>query len=124
MRRAALTLVLLAGIAAAAEDPAGQLDQPGRTPLLAPQQDRGPSRLPAGNPLGPPTIPHRITGYQQDLAFNRCLACHGDDAPEALGATPLPTSHRIDRSGAMREPYAKARYPCTTCHVPQARTGG
>ena len=104
-----------------ATDPAHWLDKPGPTPVLGPEDDRGHSRLPADNPTGAPTIPHRIAGYQIDLDYNRCMACHSDQAPRVIGATPLPESHMLTRDGEIREPFAGARYPCTACHVPQTR---
>ncbi|MCH8544237.1 MAG: nitrate reductase cytochrome c-type subunit [Alcanivorax sp.] len=122
---ALLTIGLLPGAPAIGDDPAAYIDQPLRTPLLTPEEDRYPARRPAGNPTGAPTIPHRITGHQLTRQHNRCLTCHGRDAPESLrqslGATPMPPSHYLDRDGEPREPLAEARNPCTACHVPQLR---
>ena len=77
---------------------AARLEQPGPTPESAPQQERGKARLPARNPTGAPTIPHRVASHQVDLNTNRCMHSQGEDAPEAVGATPLPASHRGHRS--------------------------
>ena len=113
----------LLSLGAGATDPKHWLDKPGPTPLLGPLQDRGGSQLPADNPTGAPTIPHRISDHQIDLDYNRCMACHGKNAPETVGATPIPESHYLNRDGERREPWAGARYPCTACHVPQERDG-
>ena len=118
---AMLATTLLLNAPAIGDDPAAYIDQPTRTPLLSPEEDRRPARRPAGNPTGAPTIPHRITGHQLTRQHNRCLTCHGRDAPESLGATPMPASHYLDRDGEPREPLAEARNPCTACHVPQLR---
>lgn len=117
----AVALLLLLAPPVLASDPVHGLDKPRPTPELSPEQDRGAVRLPGGNLTGAPTIPHRVAGHQIDLNTNRCMHCHGDDAPQAVGATPLPVSHRVDRDGEARHPFAGARYPCLACHVPQAR---
>lgn len=106
-----------------ADDPAADLDRPGVTPELPPQQDRGASRLPANNPEGPLVIPHRTRGHQVDLRHNRCMDCHGDQAPEEIQATPLPSSHLRDRDGEKHEGMSGGRQDCRTCHVPDHRTG-
>lgn len=118
----ALLLALLPIPALLADDPADWIDQPGASPLMAPVEDLGPSRLPAGNATGAPTIPHRIDGHQLTLDSNRCLACHGNEAPAAVEAPPLPQSHKLDRNGEQQDNLAGRRYPCTICHVPQTRT--
>ena len=117
-------LMTLTTMMAHAEDPARHLDQPGPTPMMGPEEDRDHSRLPADNPLGAPTIPHRITGHQMDRQFNRCLSCHGREAPPQLGARPMPDSHYQDRDGESRHQGAANRLPCTACHVPQMRGSG
>ena len=116
-------LLLLSGLfpLALAADPAAHLDQPGPSPLMAPADDRSPARLPADNPSGAPTIPHGIDGQQTDLNSNRCLACHGAEAPAAVAATPLPPSHYRDRDSKAHPSLAGGRYMCTLCHVPQHR---
>ena len=105
------------------EDPAADLDKPGPTPELPPQDDRASAKLPAGNPEGPLTIPHRTRGQQLDLRHNRCMDCHGDDAPEEIQATPLPSSHYRDRDEERLEHMSGGRQDCRTCHVPEHRTG-
>jgi nitrate reductase (cytochrome), electron transfer subunit len=105
------------------DDPAAALAMPAPTPRLAQPDDPGSGARPAGNPTGPRTIPHRIDGHQLQRNANRCLACHGLNAPAAVRATPIPPTHLLDRDGDRREELAGGRYACTICHVPQQRTG-
>ncbi len=122
---AALALLFASGSVAISEvppdDPAAALDRPGPSPRLAPEDELGSGARVAGNPTGPRTIPHRIRGQQLNSNYNRCLACHGPDAPEAISAVPMPPTHFIDRDGEQHERLAGGRYVCTTCHVPQHR---
>lgn len=67
----------------------------------------------------PPTIPHRIDGYQIDRNANRCILCHGRTKIEESKAIPLSLTHYMDRDGTMRGDISPRRYFCTTCHVPQ-----
>lgn len=114
-------LFSLIAATALAQDPAANLDQPGPAPVLAPQDDRGNAINIADNPAGPPTIPHRTRGQQTDLNYNRCMACHDDNAPDPVQAIPIPESHQVDRDGNKDERMSGNRYPCTVCHVPQLR---
>jgi cytochrome c-type protein NapB len=67
----------------------------------------------------PPTIPHRIDGYQIDRNANRCMFCHARAKIEESKAIPLSLTHYMDRDGTMRGDVSPRRYFCTTCHVPQ-----
>jgi cytochrome c-type protein NapB len=67
----------------------------------------------------PPTIPHRIDGYQVDRNANRCMMCHARDRIEESRAIPLSPTHYMNRDGTMRGDVSPRRYFCTTCHVPQ-----
>jgi cytochrome c-type protein NapB len=67
----------------------------------------------------PPTIPHRIDGYQVDRHANRCMMCHARDRIEESRAIPLSPTHYMNRDGTMRGDVSPRRYFCTTCHVPQ-----
>lgn len=121
MKRLCFLLTILAMPLAQADDPARHLDRPGPTPMMGTEEDRDRAHLPGNNPLAAPTIPHRITGHQMDRQFNRCLTCHGRDAPAQLGATPMPDSHYRDRDGKHHRQGAANRLPCTACHVAQMR---
>lgn len=105
------------------DDPAAALARPAPAPRMAQPDDPGAGARPAGNVTGPRTIPHRIDGHQLHRDSNRCLACHGVNAPAAVRATPIPATHLLDRDGERREELAGGRYACTICHVPQQRTG-
>ena len=67
----------------------------------------------------PPTIPHRIDGYQIDRNANRCMFCHARSKSEESKAVALSLTHYMDRDGTMRGDVSPRRYFCTSCHVPQ-----
>jgi cytochrome c-type protein NapB len=69
--------------------------------------------------MQPPTIPHKIDGYQIDKNANRCMACHARARIEESKAIPLSPTHYMDRDGTMRGDVSPRRYFCTQCHVPQ-----
>ena len=69
--------------------------------------------------MQPPTIPHRIDGYQVDKNANRCMACHARTRIEESKAIPVSPTHYMDRDGTMRGDISPRRYFCTQCHVPQ-----
>jgi cytochrome c-type protein NapB len=69
--------------------------------------------------MQPPTIPHRIDGYQVDRFANRCMACHSRTRIEETKAIPVSATHYMDRDGTIRGDISPRRYFCTTCHVPQ-----
>lgn len=67
----------------------------------------------------PPTIPHRIDGYQVDRYSNKCMTCHARSRIEETKAIPVSATHYMDRDGTIRGDVSPRRYFCTTCHVPQ-----
>ena len=69
--------------------------------------------------MQPPTIPHRIDGYQIDRFANRCMACHARTRIEESNAIPVSATHYMDRDGTIRGDISPRRYFCTQCHVPQ-----
>jgi nitrate reductase (cytochrome), electron transfer subunit len=69
--------------------------------------------------MQPPTIPHRIDGYQVDRNANRCMSCHARTRIEETKAIPTPATHYMDRDGTLRGDVSPRRYFCTQCHVPQ-----
>ena len=69
--------------------------------------------------MQPPTIPHKIDGYQIDRNFNRCLACHAREQAAESQAIPLSVTHYMDRSGNVLGEISPRRYFCNQCHVPQ-----
>ena len=69
--------------------------------------------------MQPPTIPHKIDGYQLDRNANRCLSCHSRTRIEETRAIPIPATHYMDRDGTMLGEVSTRRYFCTQCHVTQ-----
>jgi cytochrome c-type protein NapB len=69
--------------------------------------------------MQPPTIPHRVDGYQVDKNFNKCLDCHARAKIEMSQAIPVSITHYMDRDGRMLGQISTRRYFCLQCHVPQ-----
>ena len=67
----------------------------------------------------PPTIPHRVDGYQVDKNFNKCLDCHARARTEFSQAVPVSSTHYQDRDGNVLGQVSTRRYFCMQCHVPQ-----
>jgi cytochrome c-type protein NapB len=93
------------------------LDEP-RPPALQNQENKDVRRV-RSHPMQPPTIPHKIDGYQLDRDVNRCLFCHARARIEETRAIPLSVTHYMDRDGNVRGDVSPRRYFCTQCHVPQ-----
>ena len=123
-----LALCLLAGAAATASGATDALTDPLRgsvpildeaqPPPLANQENKDVRRV-RSHPMQPPTIPHRIDGYQLDKSVNRCLFCHARTRIEETKAIPLSVTHYMDRDGTVRGDVSPRRYFCTQCHVAQ-----
>ena len=112
------------GAAAAPPD----LTDPARGPVAIPDATQPPRlgnavnddvRRPRNFDLQPPTIPHRIDGYQVDKNFNKCLDCHARGKTELSQAVPVSRTHYIDRNGKVLEQISTRRYFCNQCHVAQ-----
>ena len=69
--------------------------------------------------MQPPTIPHRVDGYQIDKNFNKCLDCHARGKTELSQAIPVSATHYIDRAGKVLPQISTRRYFCMQCHVAQ-----
>jgi cytochrome c-type protein NapB len=69
--------------------------------------------------LQPPTIPHKIDGYQIDTNANRCMTCHARTRIEESRAVPVSITHYTDRNGNMLADISPRRYFCEQCHVVQ-----
>lgn len=62
----------------------------------------------------PPLIPHAVDNFDDiTLEENQCLSCHGLEKYKEKHAPKIGDSHVV-----LKE-VSKARYQCTTCHVPQ-----
>jgi len=70
-------------------------------------------------PEQPPTIPHKIRGYQIDLKTNKCLSCHSRTAIGVSQAPMVSITHFMDRDAQVLAAVTPRRYFCTQCHVPQ-----
>ena len=92
-------------------------DEPRPPPLM--NQENKDIRRNRAFAMQPPTIPHRIDGYQVDRNANRCLGCHSRTRIEETQAIPTPATHYMDRDGTLRGDISPRRYFCTQCHVPQ-----
>ncbi|GMU71602.1 MAG: hypothetical protein AMXMBFR42_10660 [Burkholderiales bacterium] len=69
--------------------------------------------------MQPPTIPHKIDGYQVDLNVNACLGCHSRGRAPVTQAVAVSVSHYMDRDGNFLAEISPRRYFCEQCHVPQ-----
>ena len=123
----AIAAIALAGGAAIAQAPAAHVDamrgpvplaQEPMPPPLAAQENKDVRRQRAFA-MQPPTIPHKIEGYQLDRNANRCMFCHARTRVEETRAIPVSPTHYIDRDGTIRGDISPRRYFCTQCHVPQ-----
>jgi len=76
-------------------------------------------RRPRNYDKQPPTIPHRVDGYQIDRNFNKCLDCHARTRTDFSQAIPVSSTHYIDRSGKVLPQISTRRYFCMQCHVAQ-----
>jgi len=94
------------------------LDVEPAPPPLASQENKDVRRMRAFA-MQPPTIPHKIEGYQLDRNANRCMFCHARAKVEETRAIPVSPTHYMDRDGTMRGDVSPRRYFCTQCHVPQ-----
>jgi cytochrome c-type protein NapB len=92
-------------------------DEPAPPPLQ--NQENKDVRRTRAFAMQPPTIPHKIEGYQVDKNANRCMACHARTRIEESKAIPVSPTHYMDRDGTIRGDISPRRYFCTQCHVPQ-----
>jgi len=76
-------------------------------------------RRPRNYDMQPPTIPHRVDGYQIDKSFNKCLDCHARAKTAFSQAIPVSATHYIDRNGKVLDHVSTRRYFCMQCHVAQ-----
>lgn len=89
-----------------------------RPPPMHPVENKDQRRERAYS-MQPPTIPHKIDGYQVDKRFNRCLDCHAREKAFDSRAVPLSVTHYMDRNGNVLGEVSPRRYFCNQCHVAQ-----
>lgn len=70
-------------------------------------------------PMQPPTIPHKIDGYQVHLNTNKCLSCHSRRRTQESQAPMVSVTHYMDRDGNFLAGVSPRRYFCNQCHVIQ-----
>ena len=70
--------------------------------------------------MQPPTIPHKVNGYQVDLKVNKCLSCHSRKLTENSQAPMVSVTHYMDREGNFLADVSPRRYFCEQCHVIQS----
>jgi nitrate reductase (cytochrome), electron transfer subunit len=95
------------------------LDEEAKPPLIFPTENKDVIRGRA-YAQQPPTIPHKIDGYQVDKNANRCLSCHARSRAAENDAVPIGVTHYANRAGETLGYVSPRRYFCTQCHVPQA----
>ncbi|QVQ28965.1 nitrate reductase cytochrome c-type subunit [Achromobacter deleyi] len=127
IRTAAIAMVVLLGASAWAAPPDMMVDplrgptpltESATPPLMSPVENRDVRRMRTYS-MQPPTIPHKIDGYQIDKNFNRCLACHARVNTEQTQAVPLSVTHYMDRDSNVLAEVSPRRYFCLQCHVTQ-----
>lgn len=129
MLRSSLAFALVLGGATAvlAQDLPGlrggvPLTEEGPAPRLMPVEETHLRRV-RNYPEQPPTIPHKIEGYQLDLNANQCLGCHSRARTGESQAPMVSITHFMDRDGQFLAAVSPRRYFCLQCHVPQHEVG-
>ena len=72
-------------------------------------------------PMQPPTIPHKIDGYQVHLNANKCMSCHSRRRSGDSQAPMVSVTHYLDREGNFLADLSPRRYFCEQCHVVQEK---
>ncbi|KQY89334.1 nitrate reductase cytochrome c-type subunit [Pelomonas sp. Root1444] len=129
LRHLTLLLCLCAGLASAqTQPPARSFTDAARGPTPITESTKPPPLANAINDdvrrtrnyaMQPPTIPHRVDGYQIDKNFNKCLDCHARARTETSQAVPVSITHYMDRDGRVLGQVSTRRYFCMQCHVAQ-----
>ncbi|WP_320821517.1 nitrate reductase cytochrome c-type subunit [Reinekea sp.] len=70
-------------------------------------------------PMAAPTVPHKIEGYQIDLAANKCLSCHNRLRVADSQAPMISVTHFMNRDGNFLADVSPNRYFCSQCHASQ-----
>ena len=89
-----------------------------KAPRMAVMENRD-LRRSRNYPMQPPTIPHKIDGYQLDMNTNKCLSCHHRRRIEVSQAPMVSVTHYMDRDGNFLAEVSPRRYFCNQCHIPQ-----
>jgi cytochrome c-type protein NapB len=94
------------------------LDQESKSPAIARVENTDIKRKRAYTDQ-PPTIPHKIDGYEISLNVNKCMMCHSRERTEEFQAPMVSATHFMDRDYDYLAQISPRRYFCTQCHVPQ-----
>ena len=118
-----LSLVMLVASISVADDNiatlrGGAIDVEAKPPKISRVENRDLKRKRA-YPMQPPTIPHKIDGYQLDLNVNKCLSCHSRRQSQDSQAPMISVTHYMDREGNFLADVSPRRYFCEQCHVVQ-----
>ena len=121
----AMALVLLTGISVAAAERSidamrgeAPISEEAEPPRMAQEENTDIKRA-RNYPMQPPTIPHKIDGYQVNLNSNKCMSCHSRHRTEESQAPMVSVTHYMDRDGNFLAEVSPRRYFCNQCHVPQ-----
>lgn len=125
MKRAILAILLVAGVAFAADAPVKVKSLRGNIPLdqtpppevYKTEKDHAPT--PRDYVQQPPLIPHAIDRYQITRNFNKCMDCHAWSKYKQEGATKVSLTHFKDSTGTELQNISPRRYFCDQCHIPQ-----
>ena len=119
---AALAIIALLSAASWAQNIAttrnAALDVEPRAPTMS-RVDNNDERRPRAYPMQPPTIPHKIDGYQVDMYANKCMSCHSRSRTADSQAIMVSVTHYMDREGNFLADMSPRRYFCEQCHVVQ-----
>ncbi len=96
----------------------GEINQEAAAPMLGKVVNKD-LREVRNYPEQPPTIPHKIRGYQINLKANKCLSCHSRRGVGQSQAPMVSITHFMDRDGQTLSAVTPRRFFCTQCHVPQ-----
>ncbi|MCX2981818.1 nitrate reductase cytochrome c-type subunit [Halieaceae bacterium IMCC14734] len=99
----------------------GPIDEEASPPKMSKVENNDIKRKRA-YPMQPPTIPHKIDGYQVDLKVNTCMSCHSRKRTAESQAPMVSVTHYMDREGNFLADVSPRRYFCEQCHVTQAAT--
>lgn len=96
------------------------LDSSAHPPRMKPTEETDRRRV-RNYPEQPPTIPHKVDGYQLDMNGNQCLSCHARGRVAESNAPMISVTHFMDRDGQVLATVSPRRYFCNQCHVVQLR---
>ena len=115
-------LVLLLGASAYAQNIAttrgAALDVEPQAPVMS-RVDNSDVKRQRAYPMQPPTIPHKVDGYQVDMYANKCMSCHSRKRTQESQAPMVSVTHYMDREGNFLADVSPRRYFCEQCHVVQ-----